>query len=170
MEKTHMRRTVAQLFLTLLTILGVTLVTPLVTLAQEDFICSADQIESALDDLECIADGAFISTESAVTAIVERCSDLPTERACRRCFKRAQSKLVPALKTLSKLSLVERGIVGAIKASLGDEVEAACSETEDELPPDGDQNNDEPIGMPTGNREDLGFPLPFPGGPQFNKR
>jgi hypothetical protein len=24
--------------------------------------------------------------------------------------------------------------------------------------------------MPTGNREDLGFPLPFPGGPQFNKR
>jgi hypothetical protein len=89
---------------------------PLPGFAQES--CSADDVDAALDQLSCVAEGAYISVATAVDSVVERCSGFGSEQACRRCFRRSSARLLPAFKALSRAELLERNLALELRAEL----------------------------------------------------
>lgn len=129
---------------------------PHISVAQDDFVCAPEEIEEALSDLECIAEGVFLSAESAVDALAERCSAAPSEKVCRKCLRKAQSRLNTALKSLRKLGLMDGAFIGAVKELISERAEDICNpEEEEELPGD-----DDSLAPP--NNEDQNTPPPFP--------
>jgi hypothetical protein len=51
-------------------------------------ICSGDDVQSALSDMPCIADGAYLSPSDLAQSVGDRCGDARDERGCRRCFRK----------------------------------------------------------------------------------
>lgn len=136
-------------------ILGVALVSSTV-LAQEQVSCSASEIDDALSGLECVAEGVFISPESAVELLAERCGEAPNERACRRCFKKGRGKFVGAFKALAKLGLIDRELAQSIKDTLNESEEEVCADPIGEPPPEDDTGAQPPT------PEDPGYGQPPP--------
>ena len=108
--------------------------------AQEQLFCSAGDIEDALSGLECVADGAYISPESVIEGIADRCAEALTERGCRRCFKKGRGKIVGALKGLAKLGIIDRSLAADIKDALKEGEEDVCADPGEDNPSDGDDN------------------------------
>jgi len=124
--------------------------------AQDDPFCSASEVSDALDQLACVADGAYLSPESGADAAADRCGDAPTEGACRSCFRKVRAKLQVALRQLIRLDMVERAIMPRLKASLAQSADDICSDIGVEPPFDDG-------GGPPPNSEDPGFtPDPWP--------
>ncbi len=72
--------------------------------AQE--MCSADEVSTALNELSCFADGAYVSPDSVATAISDLCYNEYSEDACRACFNKARRKVAPVVKALARLDLL----------------------------------------------------------------
>ena len=73
-------------------------------LAQE--MCSADDVDAALNELSCFADGFYLSPDSIASSIGDLCYNEYSESACRACFRSAKRKLAPALKSFTRLRLI----------------------------------------------------------------
>jgi hypothetical protein len=138
---------------------------PGTAVAQEDLMCAPEEIETALGDLECVAEGIFLSAESALDAIAERCEDAPSEKACRKCFRKVHGRLNSALKALGKLGLLERSVMRTIKESLAERAEETCAEDIDDSPTEGEDDppaSDSPVSSPPADLPNFGEPPPQP--------
>lgn len=139
--------------------------------AQDQFSCSASEVDDALSGLECVADGVYIAPETVVDALAERCGEALTERGCRRCFKKGRGKIVGAFKALAKLRLIDRSVAADIKDALNESEDEVCSdpgedipaEDEDDAPPPNSENPPAPENPGSGEQ----LPDRFSFDPQF---
>jgi hypothetical protein len=134
-----------------LAVLTAVMCTPLVGAAEYDeMFCSGDEVADAIDELECAADGVYLSPEVAADEISYRCGDADSERACRTCFKKAGAKLQKAFKAVAKAGLIDRSVARRLKATLAEASDDTCTGLDEEEPlPDDpedtpDQSPDEP--------------------------
>ena len=89
--------------------------------------CSLDEVESALADLDCDADGTYISPQAAADMVSDQCADKSTEQACRACFRRASARIVTSFKGLARAGFFDRQIVSEVKGALRDARDETCS-------------------------------------------
>jgi hypothetical protein len=120
--------------------------------------CSLDEVATALDALDCIPDGVYLSVETAVDSIVDRCGDAETVSTCRRCFRRAASRLHPAFKALARAGLFDRSLATGLRAALRAAEDDTCLALDAPPPPDSPDENLPPT-LPT--------PEPSPIAPTF---
>jgi len=132
-------------------------------MAHSQEICSTEEVQTALSQLSCVADGVYLSPEEIAARIDERCGDAVTEEGCRRCFRKGLKKTGKAFKELIRSGLVTRGGFDALRSAVGAAAEETCSalaeptpEPEDPSLPDG-SNADENRGLlPNPNSDDDG--------------
>jgi hypothetical protein len=112
--------------------------------------CSLDEVESALADLGCDADGTYISPQVAADMVSDRCADKPTEQACRACFRKASARIITSFKGLARAGFFDRHIVGEVKGALRDARDETCSfdEPEDPIEPPVTEPTPEPTPEP----------------------
>lgn len=129
-----------------LAVLAAGMCAPLVVTAQEDdMFCSGDEVADAIDELECSADGVYLSPEAAADEISYRCSDADSERACRICFKKAGVKLQKAFKAVAKAGLIDRSVARRLRSTLARVSEETCTGLDEEEPlPDDPEDAPEP--------------------------
>jgi hypothetical protein len=128
-----------------------------VAVATAQSSCSADEVQTALEELTCEADGSYISAQAAADLVAERCGDKSTEQACRACFRRTSARIIAAFKGLSRAGLIDRNTAGELRNALSDARDEVCSF---ELP-------DEPNEPPTSDPLPEPTPEPLPTAPPF---
>lgn len=102
---------------------------PLVAVAQES--CSTDDVTAALDELPCVADGSYLSVQTGVDAVVERCADFTTEQSCRRCFRRVSAKLLVAINALGRVGLARQRMGADLRAELRSAENDTCLQSDE---------------------------------------
>lgn len=141
---------------------------PLPSFAQES--CTTDDVNAALDQLSCVVDGSYISVQSAVDSVVERCADFTSEQSCRRCFRRTSAKVLPAFKALGRADLVARNLWRDLRAELRFAEDDTCLSIDD-TPPQDPPASDTPTPDPTPNpyptEPPSGNPSRFPPQPRW---
>lgn len=94
--------------------------------AQGEPICSPEEVQNAIDQLECVADGVYLSPETAARAVGQVCARSLTRRGCRRCFLVSGRKLFPAFNTLIHLEMLDRGQLRNLRSALAVEMRDVC--------------------------------------------
>jgi len=113
--------------LPLASVLTLLVATPL-SAAQADNrnICSPEQVENELDQLDCFADGVYLSAESAAQRIAEICSDAFSERTCRKCFAKGGFKMAGVFRTLIRLDMLDSSQLMNLRSALDVYEEDVC--------------------------------------------
>lgn len=94
--------------------------------AQNGGTCSPEEVQNALDQLDCIADGIYLSPETAARAVGNLCSQSLTKRSCRRCFLKSGKRLFPAFRTLIDLDMLDPQQLRNLRSVLYIEMQAVC--------------------------------------------
>lgn len=111
-------------------------ISPSPALAATGDICSPEQVEEAIDQLDCYADGVYLSAESAAQRIAEICSDAFSERSCRRCFAKGGFKMAGVFRTLIRLDMLDSRQLTNLKSALDVYEDDVCGSDEGEPPGD----------------------------------
>jgi hypothetical protein len=127
------------------------------TVATAQSFCSAEDVQLALEELDCEPDGSYISAQAAADLVAERCADKPTEQACRACFRRTSARIMTAFKALTRSGLLDRKTAGELRNALADARDEVCSF---DLP-------DEPTEPPKTDPLPEPTPEPIPTAPPF---
>lgn len=93
--------------------------------------CTVEEVDDALNQLSCFADGVYIAPDAIATSVSEICYDEYSEEACQACFSRARRKLIPGLKALAKLRLISRDFALSVKDALEFAEDETCYLAED---------------------------------------
>lgn len=128
--------------------------------AQAQEACFADDIQAAIDsaaaDGDCVADGAYLSADSVLAVIEDKCfPDGDPVARCKPCLARMAAKFIPGLNALRKANLLPSDIVDAVRAGVR-ELKANC-ESNDQNGGSGDGNQGG-----GGSEEHHGTPGPTP--------
>jgi hypothetical protein len=106
-----------------------------------------EEISGALNSLECVVEGAFISAESLVTTIKSRCEYTFDAETCRACFRKRAGRIGPALKSLVKTRILPKSTLSQFRIGLVTAEEETCAPKEEEDPIE--EDDDEYFPSPT---------------------
>ena len=98
--------------------------------AQEAPQCTLEQISEALNQLDCVVSGAFVSTASLVKTITTACEPTADEETCHACFKKSGGKVGPALKALAKVKVFPKSALSEFRIALVTAEETTCAAKE----------------------------------------
>lgn len=87
------------------------------TAAAQD-ACSVEDVDDALNQLSCFADGVYLAPDAIAESVSQICYDEYSEDACRACFSRARRKLYPAFKGLGRLGLISREFASNVRDAI----------------------------------------------------
>ncbi len=108
--------------------------------AQE--ICSEEEALTALSQLSCVADGAYLSPTAIANQIGERCADVETEEECNRCFRKTLKRVGKAFKDLSRANVLDRDWILAVRSAVFDLQDSTCAEISSSDGESSDQGGD----------------------------
>ena len=98
----------------------------LMTDAAAQDACTVQDVDEALNQLSCFADGVYLAPQGIADAVSELCYDEYSEEACRACFRGARRKLFPGLKGLGRLGLISRDFAFALRDDLDFAEDETC--------------------------------------------
>lgn len=101
-------------------------------MARAQDICSVDDVDTALSQMSCIADGVYVSPADLADTAADRCGDAASELGCRRCFKKSFKRLTKGFKELVRSGLVERGWIISVRAAFMNAQDDVCAEISDD--------------------------------------
>jgi|GEM_PF-4663109 len=93
--------------------------------AQE--ICSEAEVRTALSELSCVADGAYLSPTAIANQIGDKCVNMETEEECNRCFRKTLKRITKAFRDLSRANFLDRDWIFAVRSALFDLQDSTCS-------------------------------------------
>lgn len=122
--------------------------------AQE--VCSEGDVQTALQQLPCVADGIYISPASLVADINDDCSDEVTQEECYQCYRRGLKRTVKPFKALVRAGRLPRSFIEGLRTATFNAADSNCALLQD-------SSGDEDDGLPnqSGADDNRGF-LPNP--------
>jgi hypothetical protein len=112
-------------------------------IARAQDICSSDDVQSAISDMPCIADGAYLSPTDLAQSVGDQCGNARDERGCRRCFRKSFKRLGRAIKDLSRAGAIDPGFLLDVRSAFVEAQDEVCSSIGD------DPNTDLPDPAPS---------------------
>lgn len=109
--------------------------------AEAQDACTVQEVDDALNQLSCFADGAYLSPQGIADSVSEICYDEYSEDACRACFRSARRKLYPSLKGLGRIGLISRQFAYDLKDALDYAEDDTCYLADDWPWDSGSSNN-----------------------------
>lgn len=95
--------------------------------------CGSEDLQSAIDSFaeenSCEVDGSFISAQSLVDNLLEKCLGKGAGKRCRRCLEVSKGDLLGSMKKLARLGAFSSDDVAAAKAALS-AAKSDCAEAE----------------------------------------
>lgn len=95
------------------------------TAAAQD-ACSVEDVDDALNQLSCFADGVYLAPSAVADSVSQICYDEFSEDACRSCFSRARRKLYPAFKGLGRLGIISREFASNVRDAIDFAEDETC--------------------------------------------
>ena len=107
-----------------------------ITEAKAQETCSLDDVSNALNQLPCVADGVYLSPDSAANAVADICFDADSEEGCHQCFNRGRRKLLLGFKAIAKIGMIDRKSISDLRNALDNAEDNTCyyDDYEDYLP------------------------------------
>ena len=97
-----------------------------ITEARSQETCSLDDVSNALNQLPCVADGVYLSPDSAANAVANICFDADSEEGCHQCFNRGRRKLLLGFKAIAKIGMIGRKSISDLRNALDKAEDNTC--------------------------------------------
>lgn len=97
-----------------------------ITEATAQETCSLDDVSDALNQLPCVADGVYLSPDSAANAVADICFDADSEEGCHQCFNRGRRKLLLGFKAIAKIGMIGRKSISDLRNALDNAEDNTC--------------------------------------------
>ena len=97
-----------------------------ITEARSQETCSLDDVSNALNQLPCVADGVYLSPDSAANAVADICFDADSEEGCHQCFNRGRRKLLLGFKAIAKIGMIDRKSISDLRNALDNAEDNTC--------------------------------------------